>query len=82
MRKFETELGDSGRVLLRYSHRASPSMNHGPEGPVVEGMALNETSLEVVIAEKVVSALRGSLTVDASDGQETVIIIDLPAPTH
>jgi signal transduction histidine kinase len=70
------------RVLLRYSHRLVPATMGDAQGAVAEGMMLDEKSLEVVVAQKVVNAHGGSLTVDSSDGQETVIIIDLPAPAH
>ncbi len=64
----------SVRVLLRY---------HSPvriaRKPGVEGVSLAETALEIVLAESVVRDLGGRLTVDSSDADETVILIDLPA---
>jgi DNA-binding NtrC family response regulator len=64
----------SVRVLLRY---------HSPvriaRKPGIEGVSLAETALEIVLAESVVRDLGGRLTVDSSDADETVILIDLPA---
>jgi hypothetical protein len=39
-----------------------------------------ETSLEFVVAHAILHAMGGSLTLDAGNGRETVVIIDLPAP--
>ena len=45
----------------------------------VEGVTPAENALEFVIAEAVIRAQRGSLTVDGGDA-ETVVVVDLPAP--
>jgi hypothetical protein len=68
------------RILLRYNHRSASSAFSGGESIVVDGMSPRETALEMLIAEHVVNAHGGSLVVDTSEGQETVVIIDLPAP--
>ena len=39
-----------------------------------------ETSLEFVVAHAILHAMGGSFTLDAGNGRETVVIIDLPAP--
>jgi nitrogen-specific signal transduction histidine kinase len=62
------------RVLLRH---------HDPSRAVEREVALEELEptanlLEYVLAEAVVQACGGSLTVDSTDGGETLILIDLP----
>ena len=65
--------GPSVRVLLRF---------RGPQlgGPVHERMELAAAgnSLDVAVAEIVIRAQRGTLTLDTSDRSETLLIIDLP----
>ena len=38
------------------------------------------TSIEIVLAELVIGAQGGALTFDTTDAEETVILLDLPAP--
>jgi len=59
------------RVLLRY---------HG--GAEDEGRSVphSESSLDQVIAELVISAQGGRLNLARTEGEETVIVVDLPAP--
>ncbi len=66
----------SVRALLRFR---SPE-RLAPAGEV-EGVSVSETALEFVLADSIVRAQGGTLTVDASDGDETVIVMDLPAPS-
>ena len=64
----------SVRTLIRF---------HGAEGSgsaARDDLSLLENSLEPVIAEAVLRAQGGQLTVSATDGDETLIVIDLPAP--
>jgi hypothetical protein len=64
----------SVRTLIRF---------HGPEGSgsaTRDGLSLLENSLEPVIAEAVLRAQGGQLTISATDGDETLLVIDLPAP--
>ncbi len=71
------------RVLLRLRgpERADTGDGAGSEGgrqPVL-GVSSADHSLELAIAETVVRAHGGALAVDTSDGEETVIVLDLPA---
>jgi DNA-binding NtrC family response regulator len=61
------------RVLIRF---------HSPEGSgaaAASGVSLAEHSLEIVVAELVIRAQGGSLAIATTEGEETVILTDLPA---
>jgi len=64
--------GPSVRVLIRF---------HDPDGSTASGMGrgLVENSFELLVCEIVIRAQGGSLSVTSTDGEETVIVIDLPA---
>ncbi len=72
----------SVRMLIRYHN---PSIGRplsdilADDGIPIEGITPQETSLEFLIVEAIVGAQGGSMTVDNTDGQETVIVVDLPA---
>jgi DNA-binding NtrC family response regulator len=71
------------RVLLRLRgpEPASAGDGAGSKGgrqPVI-GLSSADHALELAIAETVVRAHGGALAVDTSDGEETVIVLDLPA---
>jgi signal transduction histidine kinase len=70
----------SVRVLVRL--RAS-EREAGPGGeplePAAAGLSAAENALELAITETIVRAQGGAFTIDASDRQETVIVLDLPA---
>jgi DNA-binding NtrC family response regulator len=59
------------RVLLRY---------HGVGDQEGRSVPLSETSLDWVVADLVVGALGGQLNLARTDGDEAVIVVDLPAP--
>jgi signal transduction histidine kinase len=62
----------SMRVLLRF---------HTPgSGTSAPGVSLAETSLDLMIAEIIVRSQGGDFAVAATDGEETLIVADLPAP--
>jgi len=65
--------GPSVRVLVRF---------HDPGGDALPPRAAGvvEGSLELMIAELVVRAQGGTLSLASTEGEETVIVIDLPAP--
>ncbi len=67
--------GPAVRVLLRFHSPGRVS----PLG-AVEGVSLEETSLELFLADALVRAQGGILTVDTTDADETLILLDLPAP--
>jgi len=77
------------RVLLRYHNPAALTAEpipaeiapHELSDAATVGISLEETALEFVIAEAIVRAQGGTLTIDNTDSQETVIVIDLPAPS-
>ena len=79
--------GPSVRILLRYHNANAPSREQPEPGPdrdtddfALQNLSLRETVLENAVAEVIVRAQGGTLTVDNTDSQETLILIDLPAP--
>jgi len=62
--------GPSVRVLLRF---CDPSASADALGPL-------ENSIELLIAELIVRAQGGRLTLGASEAEERVLVVDLPAP--
>ncbi len=63
----------SVRVLLRHTTAAVDDSGSRGTQP--------RADLDLVLAETVIQALDGSLTVDTTDSQERVIVVDLPAPS-
>ncbi len=65
----------SVRVLVRF---------HGPAaegaGPRVPGLSPADHAVEFAVAETIVRSQGGVFAIDASEGNETVIVLDLPAP--
>jgi len=72
------------RVLMRYHNPNVPRRELGSldESIRIEGVTPAETSLDLLIAEAIVRAQDGVLTLDTTDAQETVIAVDLPAPAR
>ncbi|MEM9173881.1 MAG: histidine kinase dimerization/phospho-acceptor domain-containing protein, partial [Myxococcota bacterium] len=70
------------RILLRHhdpERRGATELGAGDASGVADvGAAANV--LEYVLAETIVEAGGGQLTVDATDGAETLILVDLPTP--
>jgi len=64
------------RVLVRFN---GPRGEAPGAGPPVAGVSPAENALEFVVAEAVVRNQGGALTVQ-SEGDETVLLLDLPAP--
>jgi signal transduction histidine kinase len=64
------------RILVRFR---SPGDVSGTS--VVPGVSLGESSLEMTVARSIVRAHGGRMTVSPGDARETVVVIDLPAPT-
>jgi DNA-binding NtrC family response regulator len=62
----------SMRVLLRF-HTPGASASG-------RGVSLAENSLDLMIAEIIIRAQGGDFAVAATDGEETLIVVDLPAP--
>ena len=62
------------RVLIRFgNHDSSPS------GSRVPGTSVAENALEYAIAAAVIRAQGGTFTIDPGKGNETVLLLDLPA---
>lgn len=62
----------SMRVLLRF---------HDPHARAPEpGLPAQERSLAMIVAELLVRAQGGRLTLAASEGEERVVVVDIPAP--
>ncbi len=68
--------GPAVRVLIRFR---SPSPAAGAED-AAEGLSLRHTAIEIVLAELVIGSQGGTLTVDTTDAEETIVLLDLPAP--
>lgn len=70
------------RILLRHhdpERRGAAELGAGDTSGLADvGAAANV--LEYVLAETIVEASGGQLTVDATDGAETLILVDLPTP--
>jgi DNA-binding NtrC family response regulator len=72
------------RILLRYHNGDagdSPVAGPATRGFAPEDLSLRETVLEYAVAEAIVRAQDGTMTVDNTDAQETLVVIDLPAPS-
>ena len=71
--------GPAVRVLLRF-HNPSPARAEGVDAAAGEDLSLSSTSIEIVLLELVIRSQGGTLTVDTSDAEEIVVLLDLPAP--
>jgi signal transduction histidine kinase len=74
--------GPTMRVLLRHTSPAAavpPSMS--PDS-VSQGISREETALSLLVAETLIRAQGGTLTIDSTDSHESVIVVDLPAPAE
>jgi len=47
-----------------------------------EVVSREDTALSLLVAETLIRAQGGSLTIDSTDSQESVIVVDLPAPAE
>ena len=66
--------GPAVRVLIRFGNRdSSPSRSGAP------GTSAAENALEYAIAAAIIRAQGGTFTIDPGKGNETVLLIDLPA---
>jgi signal transduction histidine kinase len=66
--------GPAVRVLIRFGKHDS-----SPAGPPVPGTSPAENALEYAIAAAVIRAQGGTFTIDPGEGNETVLLIDIPA---
>ncbi len=73
---------ESMRVLLRYHDRRDSILppSNLEDGIRVEGVSQAETSLDFLVAEVIINAQGGRITIDTTDVRETIVVIDLPAP--
>jgi signal transduction histidine kinase len=74
------ERGSDGAPRLRVLMRHHSPELAGVGSTAVPDAALAANAIEYVLAETVVSASGGRLTIDATDAQETLILIDLRTP--
>jgi signal transduction histidine kinase len=66
--------GPAVRVLVRFgNHDSSPS------GTRVPGTSPAENALEYAIAAAVIRTQGGTFTIDPGEGNETVLLLDIPA---
>ena len=63
------------RVLVRFGSRGGDS----PRRPHIPGTSTAENALEYAIAEAIIRAQGGNFTLDTGDGDETVLLLDIPA---
>ena len=63
------------RVVLRFHRPGERRLSGGPGAPPSD----RELALDVVLADLAIRAQRGALRIDATDAEETVIAVDLPA---
>jgi signal transduction histidine kinase len=66
--------GPAVRVLIRFGKHDS-----SPAGPHVPGTSPAENALEYAIAAAVIRAQGGTFTIDPGEGNETVLLVDIPA---
>jgi hypothetical protein len=64
----------SVRVLLRYS--MASGRNQRASDPDLTG----DENLSAIMAQTIVRSLGGTFTTDTTDANESVVVIDLPAP--
>ena len=57
-----------------------PARAESVEAAGSEDLSLPYTSIEIVLPELAIRSQGGTLTVDSTDAEETVILLDLPAP--
>ncbi len=69
------------RVLLRYQTAASQAEDRRLEDAAMDGLSESDVALEFITADAAVRNQGGTFTMDTTDAQERVIVIDLPAPT-
>jgi DNA-binding NtrC family response regulator len=72
--------GPAARVLIRFHNPPAARGAEGAAAAVSEDLSLRYTSIEIVLADLVIGSQGGTLTVDTTDAEETVILLDLPAP--
>ena len=66
--------GPAVRVLVRFGNH-----DNSPAGPHVPGTSAAENALEYAIAAAIIHAQGGTFTIDPGDGNETVVMVDIPA---
>jgi hypothetical protein len=57
-----------------------PQREGGQRSRPVRGVSPADHALEFAIAEAVVRTHRGALAIQAGEGDETVLVLDLPSP--
>ena len=72
--------GPAVRVLIRFHTPSPASRAPSVDATVPDDLSLRYTSIEIVLAELVIGSQGGTLAVDTTDAEETVILLDLPAP--
>jgi hypothetical protein len=72
--------GPAVRVLIRFDTASPIARAPSGEATVPEDLSPRYTSIEIVLAELLIGSQNGTLTVDTSDPEETVVLLDLPAP--
>ncbi len=70
----------SVRILLRFQTGSPPPRSEIVDGVEIEGVSESEVALEFVAADAAIRDQGGTFSMDTTDSQETVIVIDLQAP--
>ena len=66
--------GPAIRVLVRFGERGQPASR-----PRVVGTSAAENAMEFAIAQAIIRAQGGTFAIDAAEGGETVVLLDIPA---
>jgi DNA-binding NtrC family response regulator len=66
--------GPAIRVLVRFGERGQPASR-----PRVVGTSAAENAVEFAIAQAIIRAQGGTFAIDAAEGGETVVLLDIPA---
>ena len=83
------QIGDGGDIYIASKHSdsrlgAKPSLRillrYAAVSPDEAPTAGNADDLDGVMAQTIIQSLGGTFTLDTTDGEECVIVIDLPAP--
>jgi DNA-binding NtrC family response regulator len=72
--------GPAVRVLIRFRTAFPAARAPSGDATVPEDLSLRYTSIDIVLAELLIGSQNGTLSVDTSDPEETVVLLDLPAP--
>ena len=68
------------RVLLRFFNPVEGDASRGVSSDAASAVSGKATALEFVLADQLIGAQGGTLSIDSTAADETLILMDLPAP--